>query len=115
MTKIEEVVKTTKRAKFFQDLCTLISWCADQGIEFMPFCFYRDPEQQLLEYRKGRSLTKYSRHQDWLAMDLVLVLKGKLIWKECQEYYTAGEKWESMGHYWGKRIEKLNDIYHFEW
>lgn len=112
---LEGLVKTQKRVKFFQEISTLITWCYNHDIELMPFCFYRDPETQLLMVKKGRSLVRRSKHQDWLAIDLVLVVGGRLVWKRCKEYDTVGEKWEHMGHRWGGRWKKLNDIYHFEW
>jgi len=108
------MAKTEDRVRFFKDICDLIVELKGLGIDFMPTCFYRSPEDQKTLYNLGKSKTLNSAHQDWLAIDFVLVKNGKLIWNEDPGYQKAGEIWESMGHTWGGRWPSLNDIYHFE-
>jgi len=109
------VTRTEKRVKFFQHISTLISTLQNEGIHMMPFSFHRDFDTQLMLYKKGRTKTLRSKHLYWLAIDLVLVKDGKLVWRRCPEYERAGKIWKDMGHRWGGDWKRLNDIYHFEW
>jgi len=105
---------TDKRVRFFKDISYLIETLSNEGIELMPTCFYRTSDEQLTLYNQGKTKVLHSKHQDWLAMDFVLVKDGELIWRRTQEYERAGELWEKLGGTWGGRWESLNDIYHFE-
>ena len=105
---------TANRVKFFQDISIMITQLSNEGIEFMPTCFYRTQAEQEDMVKKGVSKTLNSKHTKWLAIDFVLVKDGNLIWLRCSEYERAGEIWESLGNTWGGRWQSLNDIYHFE-
>ncbi len=102
------------RIKFFQDISELITQMKGLNIEFMPTCFYRTKSEQITLFALGTSHTLESKHQEWLAMDLVLIKFGNLEWKETLEYKKAGDLWKSWGHTWGGDWESLGDIYHFE-
>ena len=58
-----------------------------------------------------------SAHQNWLAMDLVIVSDDgyNLKWSS-EKYKIVGEIWENMGigHIWGGRWTEPRDPYHFE-
>jgi len=108
------MAKTDDRVSFFQDICELIWHLKSEKIELMPTCFYRTREEQLTLYNQGKSKVLHSKHQDWLAIDFVLVRHGQLIWKDDAAYHRAGELWKGMGHTWGGDWESLGDIYHFE-
>ena len=102
------------RIKFFQDISDLISILKAEKIEMMPTCFFRTQSEQQILYSQGKSQTLDSQHTKWLAIDLVLVRFGQLIWRTDKDYDRAGQVWESLGHTWGGRWESLQDIYHFE-
>lgn len=76
--------------------------------------------QELLFYNKKSKLT-YGKHNDRLALDLIIHKSGKMLTDE--EYRPIGEKWETMGGSWGGRfgVKKENynakigwDSNHFE-
>jgi len=108
------MAKTDDRVKFFQEISALIIQLESEHIEFMPTCFFRTQSEQAVLYAQGKSKTLQSKHTEWLAMDLVFVRFGQLVWKPAVEYDKAGELWKSMGHTWGGDWESLGDIYHFE-
>lgn len=57
--------------------------------------------QELLFYNKKSKLT-YGKHNDRLAIDLIIHKDGKQL--ADSEYRPLGEKWESMGGRWGGRF-----------
>lgn len=108
------MAQTNDRVKFFQEISALIIQLESEHLEFMPTCFYRTSGEQITLYNQGKSKVLDSKHQHWLAIDLVLIKFGQLVWKDSPEYKRAGELWKSMGHTWGGDWESLGDIYHFE-
>lgn len=108
------MAKTDDRVKFFQEISALIIQLESEHIEFMPTCFYRTQAEQAILFAQGKSKTLNSKHQEWLAVDFVLIKFGQLIWKREAGYDRAGEIWKNMGHTWGGDWESLGDIYHFE-
>ena len=96
----------------------------------MPICFHRSDEDQLSRYRQGRLLpgkivtyldgyNKRSKHQDWKAIDFVLVILGELIWVAHPKYDIAGKIWKRLGGRWGGDFLKpdgkpMGDYGHFE-
>ena len=105
---------TDKRVDFFRAIAFLIGQLDSEGIKMMPTCFHRTSDEQLTLYNQGKTKVLHSKHQDWLAIDLVLVKDGELVWERTPEYEKAGERWEMVGGVWGGRWKSLNDIYHFE-
>lgn len=57
--------------------------------------------QELLFYNKATKVT-YGKHNDRLAIDLLIAKDGKDLIAE--EYRPLGEKWESLGGKWGGRF-----------
>ncbi len=108
------MAQTNGRVKFFQEISALIIQLESEHLEFMPTCFYRNQSEQAILFSQGKSKTLNSKHTEWLAIDLVLIKFGVLVWKEDPAYKKAGEFWKSMGHTWGGDWESLGDIYHFE-
>lgn len=86
-----------------------------KGIALMPFGFYRTAAQQIINRIKGTSSVKRSFHQDWLAIDFVIIKEGAAQWERSAEYEDLGLYWESMGGIWGGRWNTINDIYHFQY
>lgn len=64
--------------------------------------------QELLFYNKKSKVT-YSKHNDRLAVDLLIARDGKDLIDE--EYRPIGEKWESMGGRWGGRFGVKKEEY----
>lgn len=104
-------------------------------IEVRPFWFHRTAEQQAALYAIGRTIetdkkpvtncdgyVKKSKHQSWLAVDLVVVIDGLLIWERTEDYEKLGKLGKKFGLRWGGDwdsddiIEPTeNDCYHFEY
>jgi len=107
--------KTERRIKFFLDFCWLVTLAKmRRGIELLPTCYHRTQAEQDVLYRDGKSQTKHSKHQDWLAIDATIVRNGQLIWEADSDYEWLGSIWEGMGHVWGGRWKSLKDVYHFQ-
>lgn len=106
-----------KRVRFFRMITELTARASAAGILVMPFWFHRTPEQQREQFAAGNSKcdgkTKRSKHQDWLAMDLVVMQGWQPNWKHTPEYDTLGRIWKELGGTWGHDVFP-GDIYHFE-
>ena len=105
--------KTSDRVKFFYDISRLTIAAHEHGIELLPHCFHRLQKQQDILYEDGKSDVKHSKHQDWLAMDFVIIKDGKAVWKMTADYEWLGKTWEKMGHTWGGNWSRT-DAWHFE-
>ena len=126
----------TKRVIFFLKICILVTTAKIlHNISVRPFWFNRTEDQQADLYAIGRTkeldrkpvtncdgrLNK-SKHQSWLAIDLVIVIEGLLIWERIEAYELIGKLAQKFGLRWGgdwdsdEIIEPTeNDIYHFEY
>jgi len=121
--------KTERRVNFFKAISFLIVWAHRRGISIMPICFYRSTEEQNKLYQKGRGLfpdktkivtncdghEKRSCHQDWIAMDVVIIENDKIVWVS-PKYDILGNEWRRRGHIWGGDFKGLGsrDIYHYQ-
>jgi len=107
--------KTQRRINFFQDFCWLVQIAKmRRGIEVLPTCYHRSQAEQDILFNDGKSLVKVSKHQDWLAIDIVVVRDGELIWRIDDDYEWLGSVWEAMGHIWGGRWASFKDGCHFQ-
>lgn len=114
------MTNTRKRIIFFVKVAFLIVYARLKDIYLMPFSFYRTAEEQKKLFDEGKSKCdgkkKISKHQKWLAIDLVIVnLDDKPIWDYIPEYDVLGKFWKTLGGTWGKDFPELEDIYHFEY
>ncbi len=113
------MTKTEKRIEFIKRLGHLIDFAVSQDIDVIFTAVYRTAEEQNKLYNEKKSLldgyTKISNHQRWLAVDVVIVVDGQLVWDRVPEYERLGEFWTEHGGTWGGNWESLNDIYHFEY
>ena len=126
----------TKRVIFFLKVCILVAAAKLlHNINVRPFWFNRTEDQQAALYDIGRTkelerqpvtnfdgFIKKSKHQFWLAIDLVIVIEGLLIWERIEAYELLGKLGQKFGLRWGgdwdsdEIIEPTeNDIYHFEY
>lgn len=58
---------------------------------------------QEIYLKQGKSKVKHSKHQDRLAIDLNLFIKGRYI-TDPERYRPLGEFWECLGGRWGGRF-----------
>lgn len=105
---------TERRIKFFEMIARLSIYAQTRGFFLLPYGFYRSATQQIIYRVKGTSTIKRSFHQDWLAIDFVLVTNGQPVWERNAAYEDLGLAWEKMGGVWGGRWNTINDIYHFQ-
>jgi peptidoglycan L-alanyl-D-glutamate endopeptidase CwlK len=120
------MTNTAKRCQFLQHLALLIQKATLEGIEFIVWTFYRSPADQNFLYQQGRTrpgkiITNCdgtlvrSRHQDWLAVDILIIKDGADQWIRTPEYDRLGEIWESLGGKWGGNFKSpAGDIFHFQ-
>ena len=125
---------TEKRITFFFKLCLLVVILKIRKIRVMIFWLHRTVDQQGKLYQIGRhteldrkpvtncdGVTKRSKHQDWLAADLVIVIAHTPVWNRIDQYKTLGKLAKMVGLRWGgdwdgDEIRDPNDfdIYHVE-
>ncbi len=111
---------TEKRLAFQRDMALFQAYAMGCRINYLVTAYHRTPEQQHVLYLDGKSkcdgYTKRSAHQDWLAIDIVMVNPdGALEWKRDERYEKLGAYWRNqLGNVWGGDWKSLNDIYHFE-
>ena len=116
-----------KQCKFAKMIAELITWLVSQEYECRFGDAWRSTDklkvpmgspgfdddleysyQELLFYNKKSKLT-YGKHNDRLAIDLLIHKNDKMLADE--EYRPVGEKWESMGGSWGGRFGVKKDEY----
>ena len=111
-----------KQAEFLINFSELIHWCNVNGYKVTGGELFRTQDQQDIYLSQKKTTIKHSKHQDKLAIDLNLIINGRLATPE--EYRPLGEYWEFLGGRWGGRfgVEKENydteigwDSNHFEW
>ncbi len=102
---------------FRNKVVMLIYECKKQGIDLRIVETYRTPERQNhLKYKKRTMLSGgRSKHQHFLAIDVVPVIKGKLQWHNYKLWKKVGEIGEKQGLTWGGRWRKFVDYPHFEY
>ena len=111
---------TQKRIKFLKMFAAFTGMAAASDIDFIVTCFYRSAEEQNKRFNEGKSYcdgyTKKSKHQKWLAIDIVIIDEtSQCIWARVPEYERVGQLWKDLGGTWGGDWESLNDVYHLEW
>ena len=104
-----------KRAEFFLRVAITVQRCGKEGIKLMPFSFKRTLQEQKHFVEHGKSEKLDSKHLDWLAIDLVVVKDGVLVWSYCFEYEVMREYAQQIGLKVLPLGGKLNDIYHLEY
>ena len=74
----------------------------------------RTMQQQRKLYMAGFSKTLNSKHLKGLAVDLAIIIDGKMS-NSSNDYRILGSYWESHGGVWGGSWKTFKDIYHFEY
>lgn len=110
---------TQKRIKFLKMFAAFTGMAIASDIDFIVTTFYRTAAEQNERFTEGKSYcdgySTKSKHQKWLAIDLVVIEDSQCLWAHVPEYDKLGKIWESLGGTWGGRWASLDDIYHFEW
>lgn len=98
----------TKQSIFLQNVAKLIIYANTlPGYELTGGELWRTAEQQAIYLAKRLSKTKYSRHQDRLAIDLNVFING--------EYRTDKAAFKPLAEYW-KSLNVNNDSgYYWDW
>jgi len=127
-------MKLSEKQIYFRDMVmVLFTWANLKGYEFSIGEVYRPGElkyqcphcNNVIEFSlqdvyiyMGRSLAKYSRHQDKLALDMSLYIMGKYI-TDKEAYRPIGEFWKSLDplNRWGGDWENkgFSDPFHIEY
>jgi len=110
----------TKKRLEFQSMFATLMHIADQAhIDVLIYYYHRSPQEQNRLYKKGLSkcdgYKKKSKHQYWLAIDLVPFKDGKCQWRDYPELKFLGWAWEMLGGVWGGRWKDPYDPYHFQY
>jgi hypothetical protein len=89
------MTKTQKRTKFIARYARFVH-TADMvyGIRLMPYSFHRTQQEQERLFHEGKSrcdgTLKRSKHQDWLAIDAVVVdFDDTMVWDGSDERYKT--------------------------
>lgn len=113
--------KTQRRIRFLTLISQLMMYATAEGIKIMCFTFHRTPEEQYTKYLQNTSNCDgyriKSQHQNWLAMDFVVLDEEEnLVWARNTAYEKLGRFWKALGEdaEWGGDWASLNDIYHFQ-
>jgi hypothetical protein len=116
-----------KQCMFASMIGTLLTWMTSQGYTYRFGDALRSTDklkvptghdgfdddveysyQELLFYNKKSKLT-YGKHNDRLALDLIIHKDSKQLLDV--DYRPIGEKWESMGGRWGGRFGVKKEEY----
>lgn len=102
---------------FRNKVIKLIYECRKQGIDLRVVETYRTPERQ--EYLKRKRHTKLSggnsKHQHFIAVDVVPVVDNLPRWHDTKLWKKIGKIGKSEGLIWGGDWKKFYDPGHFEY
>jgi len=103
-----------EQSAFLLDICKLIQFATEQGIELTGGELYRTIEQQKIYFDTGKSKTMNSNHLKRLAIDFNFFKDGKLTFDR-QLLQPLGDYWASLHpkNRWGGNW-KFVDMAHFE-
>lgn len=120
LTDLHEIVRKKAQAH--------IAACAEEGIDLLVTCTYRDKEEQDRLYAigrtaPGRKVTNakggQSFHNYRVAYDVVPVRHGKPVWGTTGEdgklWERVGELGEAQGLEWAGRWSKFKEYPHFQY
>lgn len=117
------MTSTERRVYFFRKISQLIEMAFIEDILLMPFRFYATYGEEKLYFLQGKSQIdpdKHpTKHQEWEAIDLVIIKDGIPIWERTPEYEWLGKSWKELtvgqGRWGGDWTGvPFDDVYHFE-
>lgn len=102
---------------FRNKVILFLTECDRQGIKLKIIETYRTPQRQDSLKRRGRSMLSggRSKHQHYLAIDVVPIVNGKPKWHDRRLWNKIGVIGQSYGLKWGGRWRRLYDPGHFEY
>lgn len=102
---------------FRNKVVRLLHEAAKQGIELEVIETYRTPERQNHLRRQGFSMLHggKSKHQHYIAVDVVPVKFGWYMWHDKELWRKIGKIGEAQGLFWGGRWKRFRDYPHFEY
>ena len=83
-----------KQAEFALHIAKLIVWAHGHGVPVMGAEWMRTKEQAEIYAAQGKGIKK-SNHRLKLALDLFVVVNGKVSW-DMALYQKLGDKWKTM-------------------
>lgn len=98
-----------------------IRLAAEQDIDILVYCTYRDEGAQAALYAQGRTqpgriVTNakpgHSWHQHRCAFDFVPLINGKAVWNDSQLYIRCGAIAESVGLEWAGHWTRFREFPH---
>jgi len=111
------MTKSDARILMLRAMAHLIETAHERGIRFIVHEFYRTQERQNQMVAQRLSKVSRSQHQDWLAIDLVLLGdKDQAIWTDHPHYHELGKVWREFHPLcrWGGDWKSFVDMVHFE-
>lgn len=87
--------KLEARLLFLVCLGRLLLFSSGLNIRAMLYEFYRSPAEQKKKVDAGLSKVGHSQHQDWLAVDFVIMRGEVADWS-----HSIGDEYEKLGVYW---------------
>ena len=101
-----------KQARFTHKIAQLIVWANERVFDLIGAELFRTAEQAAIYAKQGKGI-KNSVHRKKLALDMFLMIDGKITWKP-EDYRIIGEKWKTMDPdaRWGGDM-KRRDAVHF--
>lgn len=119
VVKEEPVIKDLHilHPAFRNKVALLLYEAKKQGIELEVVETYRSPERQNMVKEKGFSMLHggKSKHQHYLAVDVVPVKYGWYMWHDKELWEKVGKIGENQGLIWGGRWQRFRDYPHFEY
>lgn len=102
---------------FRNKVVKLLYECKKQGIELKIVETYRTPERQNLLKSQGYSMLSggRSKHQHKIAVDVVPVVNGIMIWDDLKLWKKIGKIGKKQGLIWGGDWKRFRDYPHFEY
>jgi len=120
-TEYSELSKNDRRRAFLFLVAHLEIFGETKGFGLLCTTFWRSPEDQAKAVAAGTSSVKEGYHQQWAAMDLLVLIDGEERWtcdpkNPADPYRILGERWEQMhpATAWGGRWRQPFDPYHFQ-
>lgn len=111
------MTKNDARILFLRCMAQLVTEAHKSGIRFLVYTFYRTQKEQDEKVQKRLSQVRFSQHQDWLAIDILLLdEKDEPVWTDHPHYHQLGDIWKALHPLcrWGGDWQLLKDLGHFE-
>jgi hypothetical protein len=111
------MTKNNARILFLRCMAKLIAYAEAEDIRFLVYTFYRSAAEQAQKVNERKSQVNYSQHQDWLAIDILLLDENdQAVWTDHPDYHRLGEIWKGLHPLcrWGGDWKTLKDFGHYE-